>query len=183
MPTLHFDGDVRRIYEVPDNASFTLNGAYRVYVPNPIPSSPSIFTAAEVWSRWVDYHNVNKWSTLAFSKTGGAFRFFNEFNDAVFATFDLRLTNGWQFVPADYQDNKMRIVGNFFENADGEDFDTERVESTGVSPRIFFADSLQTIRQEGGGSGTIPNETLQLILDHARASNLQTQKPKQLPLE
>ena len=147
MASLFFDGDVRRIYEVPDNSSFVLNGAYRVYTPNDIPSAPvETFTSvSEVWSRWVDYHDANKWALLAFSRQGGAFRFLDEDSNSVFATADFRLINDWQLVPADYP-HKWWVVGNLLPNlATGEDFDTTRITSLGVSPRIRMADSLQRV--------------------------------------
>lgn len=164
MATLAFDGDLRRIYEVPDNSSFTIDGSgYRVYVPDDVPSAASVirYTTTFLWSRFSDYHFLNNWTTLAFEKTGGAFRFQDELGNDVFATFDLRLINAWEFVPADYPHNTL-ILGNLFPNIDTQrDFDTDRIISQGVSERIQFADSLQIVR-ENVGSGLTAEEQMKL---------------------
>jgi hypothetical protein len=166
MTSLLFDGDVRRIYEVPNDSSYTVgSGGIRRYVPNNIgvASKEVRITTTAVWSRFVDYHNINKWSTNAFIKTGGAFRSTINGSD-VFATFDIRLTNDWLIVPADYP-HKFIIDGNLFPNENtGEDFDTSVITSQGVSPRINFADSLQVSRTiiETGVSGLTDSESQSL---------------------
>jgi hypothetical protein len=150
MASLYFDGDKRRIYEVPTDASFTVSGdGYRIYSG---PGEADVrFTSTGLWSAWVDWHSVNKWSTLALVKTGGAFRF-NDGVDDIFATFDLRLFNGWALVQADYAHN-FTLLGNLFpDDGTGKIFDTDRITSSGVSPRIFYADSLQVLRSSGGSS-------------------------------
>ena len=97
MPvTLFFDGDKRRIYEVPEASHFTVDGdGYRVYVPDDIPSSEikSIVNTTELWSKFVDFHFANEWTTNAFIKKGGAFREVDENGFDVYAAFDIRLIN------------------------------------------------------------------------------------------
>lgn len=144
---LHFDGDLRRIYEVPENSSYSVDSdGYRVYVPDNVGTAEQevIFSTTQLWSRFVDFHNLNKWSTLAFIKQGGGFRFTDQNGVDVYQTFDIRLINGWEVVPADYP-HKLLIFGNLFgDQVTGRDFDDSRITSLGVSPRVFFSDSLQT---------------------------------------
>jgi outer membrane lipoprotein-sorting protein len=155
---LHFDGDTRRIYEVPVNSSFVVDGqGFRIYTPDVLVGAnlATSITATDLWSRWVDYHSVNQWAELALDKSGGAFRKFDELGSPIYATFDLRLTNDWAVVPADYKHDFL-VVGNIFPNSSsGVDFDTDRITAQGVSPRVQFADSLQIIRTTTG-SGLSP---------------------------
>jgi len=148
MPlSLYFDEDKRRIYEVPDSSSFITDGSgYRIYTPIDIPSAETkvVINTTFLWSRFVDFHNSEKWTTLAFSKTGGAFRYNDENGLPIYAAFDLRLINLWQFVPANY-DHNFLINGNALEELTLEEFfDTTRI-TANVSPRINSADSLQTV--------------------------------------
>jgi len=171
--SLHFDGDRRRVYEVPDGGSFTTDGdGYRIYTPGPSPEADTSFSTTELWSRWVDWHATNKWATLAMSKSGGAFRGLDQNGDEVYATFDLRWTNQWSFVPANYP-HRTVIIGNIYPNEDGVDFDTSRVTSQGVSPRIQFADSLQVLRQDdaGGGGGGLSDEQEELLRQAAEGGD------------
>ena len=144
---LYHDGDLRRIYEVPENSSFVVDGGgYRIYTPDDIPSADTdvIISTTSFWSRFVDFHSANLWSTIAYTKQGGGFRFQNEFGVDVFQTFDLRLQNGWEIVPANYP-HRFTVFGNLFGDiTTGEDFDTDRITADNVSPRVFFSDSLQT---------------------------------------
>lgn len=144
---LYHDGDLRRIYEVPEDSSFIVDGdGYRIYTPDDIPSADTevIISTTSFWSRFVDFRALEEWSTVAYDRTGGAFRFQNEFGVDVFQTFDLRLKNGWEVVPADYP-HRFTVFGNLFASTDtGRDFDIERITANGVSPRVFFSDSLQT---------------------------------------
>lgn len=145
--TLFFDGDKRRIYEVPELSDFTLDiNGYRIYVPTDTPSAEvqSFVSTTYLWKSFVDFHFANEWSTIAFSKAGGAFRELDENGFEVYAAFDIRLINLWQFVPADYN-HTIVIKGNAFEEATlKEFFDVVRL-TANVSPRINYADSLQTI--------------------------------------
>lgn len=155
---LYFDGDLRRVYEVPAQSTFTTDGqGYRAYVPIYAGDVATEITTTELWSAWVDWHSLNLWSTLALDKSGGDARFEDD-GGTVYATFDLRLMNGWQIVPADYP-HRMVVQGNLFPDANlGEEFDTSRTTSHGVSPRIYFADSLQVLRTtvEGAGASSTP---------------------------
>lgn len=149
MATLYFDGDLRRIYEVPTNGAFTIDGnGHRIY------SGPgeedSRITSTYLWSRWVDWHSQNLWAELAFEKSGGAYRYTLD-GDDYYATFDLRLINEWVIVPADYKHN-FTILGNLFPNENGVDFDTHDILNVQFSSRIFFSDSLQIVKQAGGSA-------------------------------
>lgn len=145
---LYFDGDLRRVYEVPENSSFVVDGGgFRTYTPDDIPSASTntVMTATYMWSRYVDWHSQNLWSTKTYRKDGGNFRFNDALGNPVYAGFDIRLINGWELVPANYPHNWL-ILGNLFgDETTGRDFDTERLTAQGVSPRIQFADSLQTL--------------------------------------
>ena len=158
MPSsLYFDGNLRRIYEVPELSSFTVDGSgYRSYVPDNINSAEerNFTTSTELWSGFVDYHNQEKWTTNAFAKTGGAFRFVDSNGISIFATFDIRLINSWLLVPANYP-HDWTVLGNVFEELGlGQDFDTDRITSLGVSPRVRFADSNQTLIIPGASNIT-----------------------------
>lgn len=151
---LYFDGDVKRIYEVPTNSTFAVvGGNHRLYTPVDIPSAPTEteISTVELWSKWVDWHYANQWSTLAFSKSGGTFRFNDAQGNPIYQTFDLRLLNDWRFAPADYA-HSVTIRGNLFPNDDGSDFCTTYLTAQGVSPRVFFSDSLQTLGAESAAS-------------------------------
>jgi len=178
MASLEFDEDLRRIYEVPTDPQNTVDGSgYKIYTSLGLNELNVRFTATFCWSRWVDFHNTNKWSTEAFSKSGGALRGQNDLGDDIFATFDLRLTNDWLFVPANYPHN-LFLDGNIFPNLlSGEDADYNRVSAAGVSFRINSSDSLQVVRQASvaGPLTTIQEEALYGARDHARAANSQTQ--------
>ena len=153
---LHFDGDLRRIYEVPENSSYTLDGSgYRIYVPDDIPSAAAetFVTHTEFWSDWVDFHDINKWSTLAFDKSGGAFAGVDQNGDDVFDEFSLRLINNWEIVPADYP-HQFNLLGTIRGDLiTGRAFDSARITSPGVLTQIRSAVSGTVIKQAGGGTG------------------------------
>jgi len=159
---LHFDGDLRRIYEVPDNASYTVDSeGYRLYTGT---GSTNISTSA-LFSRWTDYHNENKWATLALSKSGGAFRNFVD-GGAVFATIDLRLINGWQLVPSNHA-HQFGIIGNLFDDIGlNSTFDSERNTAQGIITSVAFADALQTVQVESRVDLTPVLEALAAAMEH-----------------
>ncbi len=167
MASLFHDGDLRVIYEVPTDPTFTVDGGgYRIYTPASAPEDEVRFTTTDLWSRFVDYRAIEEWSTVAYSRQGGAFRFQDELGNDVFATFDLRCINDWLFVPANYP-HKVVIAGNFFPNLTGpnagSEFDTSRLTVQGVIPVIERADSLQVIRENitsAGGSLTPAQEAM-----------------------
>lgn len=144
MANLFFDGDLRRVYEVPDNSSYLVDAnGFRIYTPNDIASAKTIVTTTttELWSRYVDFHNQGKWTTLTFSKSGGAFRDQDENGIDEFAFFDIRLINEWLLVPANYKHDWI-IKGNLFKELGlNQDFDTDRITVQGVSPRVRLSDS------------------------------------------
>jgi len=151
---LFFDGVLRRIYEVPENSSFTVDGSgYRIYTPDDIPSAPETveMTSLYIWSRYSDFYYLNNWIEKAFDRSGLAFIGVNEFGDSVYSTAYLRLINGWGFVPANYK-HQWILNNNIRPNVDtGLDFDTDRITAQGVSPRMVFSDSNQIIIRDGGG--------------------------------
>jgi len=167
MPSgLYFDGDLRRIYEVPQGGSFTTDGdGFRTYWPGPSPDLIVTISHTDLWSRFVEYRQENEWSSVAFSKSGGAFRFNDSQGTPIFATFDLRLINNWELVPANYP-HSWTIDGNVFPNEAGRDFDTAMLTSQGVSPRIRFSDSLQVVQQgddDVAGAGLLIDERAALF--------------------
>ena len=156
MATLLYDGDKKRVYEVPVASSFVTDGdGFRIYTPNDIPSAAKdvSFTVFDLWSRWVDYHNAEKWALLALAISGGAFRYTKDGSD-IYALPDLRWANDWLFVPSDYTHNLV-IEGNIYPNlATGLDFDVARLTAQGVSPRILFTDRGERSVIAGGGAVT-----------------------------
>ena len=157
MASLHFDGDLQRIYEVPDGSTFTVDGAgYRIYTPADPTLEPQIsFTAIELWSAWVDYHEANKWALLCFDRSGGEFRETTPEGD-VYAVTEIRFINDWQYVPANYRHIYV-LDGNVLPNlATGNHFDTDRI--TALPPpegKVLFADRGQYVQLDGdcpGGS-------------------------------
>lgn len=142
--SLFFDGDKRRIYEVPvaGASSFSVDAnGYRIYTPDDPATAPQTitFTVFALWSRWVDYHNSNKWALLAFERSGGAYRYTDQLGNEVYALPDLRFINGWQYVPANY-DHSTIIEGNLYPDINlNDEFDVSRV-TANVSPRILLSD-------------------------------------------
>lgn len=76
VPTWYFDGDKKRIYEVPPLSSYVVDGSgYRIYTPDDIPSADKtlyVDVKKDLWSRWVDWHDTAKWSLLAIAQSSGA---------------------------------------------------------------------------------------------------------------
>lgn len=172
---LHFDGDLRRIYEVPTGSTYTIDASgYRVYTGGTF----APVTTVALWSHWVDWHDQNKWSTLALEKSGGAFRYTLDGKD-IYATFDLRLINGWQLVPANFA-HQWLIVGNLFDDADlGSTFDTDRITEPGVIPSVQFADSMQTVAINSGSGLTA--EQAAMLLELYRIAGLDRGNPVTIP--
>lgn len=157
MPSLWFDGDLQRVYEVPDDSSFTVDASgYRVYTPNNLATAPTTlsFTVIEVWSAWVDYHDANKWALLCFDRSAGEFRETDADGNDIFGLTELRFLNDWHYVPADYRHLSI-LDGNFLPNlSTGNHFDTDRI--TSIPPpevKVLFADRGQLSIIDGGGSG------------------------------
>lgn len=148
-PTIYFDGDKKRIYEVPDLSSFIVDGnGYRIYTPDSLVGRVNEFVSLsfqiDIWSRFQDWHIDNEWSTIAIGRTGGASR--GVINSVeVFASNDYQILSsvGWQFVPADYA-HVLEIFGNVLSDQGGVTiFDTTRITASGVSQNVRMADSLQ----------------------------------------
>jgi len=168
MASLFFDGDKKVIYEVPDASSYTVDGdGYRIYTPDDIPSATlnNVITTYDIWSRWVDFHAVNKWALLALDISGGAYRYTDQSGD-VYALIDIRLLHDWLLVPADYPHNWL-VIGNLYPNeATGFDFDSTRLTAFGVSPRIQFADRGEKSVIAGGGTFTADDRALLTSAEH-----------------
>lgn len=141
MASLYFDGDKRRVYEVPDNSSFSVDGdGYRVYTPNDLGAAETLiqFTAVQIWTAYVDFHDGDKWTTLAFDRAGGQYRDTIGGVD-VYAVTELRFINEWAFVPANYK-HKSVIEGNVLPDITfGDVFDAGRLTEP-VETKINFAD-------------------------------------------
>lgn len=181
MASLYYDGDVRRIYEVPDDSSFVVVGGFRVYTPNNLGAAATAvdFTAIELWSQWVDYHEVNKWSTLCFDRSGGAFRETTDEGDQ-FALTDIRFVNGWQFVPADYR-HICTLNGNILPDSGiGYHFDTERITATPPPEvKVLFGDRGSLTRLDGGGSVGVVDmgevwAAMTVLADYVRRAHVNT---------
>ena len=146
MPELYHDIDKRRIYEVPDDSTYTVDSnGYRLYVPNDLSTASNVieYTNFDLWSKYVDYHFSQEWTTLVYIKSGGAF--VEEVNNTgIFESFSLRFTNDWLFVPANYP-HLTRIIGNVRKQFGTESlFDKDRITEK-VETEIQLAESSQTL--------------------------------------
>ena len=134
-----FDGDLMRIYEVPPDSSFILDGdGYRIYTPDDIPSAPSLLYTdiqTDLWSRWVDWNDTAKWSWRTFNRSGGASRGFDQYGQEKFQSVDFNLlaSLGWRFVLSDYP-HETRFIGNLYSDSAAELFDYARI--TSIPPPI-----------------------------------------------
>jgi hypothetical protein len=161
--SIYIDGDLRRIYEVPDDSMYTTDGnGYRKYVANDLQAAdktPMLDVQRDVWSRYVDWYNAHLWSTRAMTRSGGAQRGVDDIGNPVYATNDyqMRVSIGWQFVPADYP-HVLTLVGNYLSDTADPLFDSARIASPGVIAYIRMADSLQTYQVGSSapcGSGAV----------------------------
>lgn len=153
-PVWFFDGDLRRIYEVPPNSSFVIDGGgYRIYTPNNILTAPKVMTAdvkKDLWSRWVDWYSSALWSLEAFSRSGGNLRPTGEYAPA---DFQLMTDAGWRIVLADYPHETI-FYGNLFAVGTDSLYDFTRLTEVGVVPRLQGSANLLTYNISGGGSGS-----------------------------
>lgn len=150
-PAWHFDGALRRIYEVPPGASFTVDAnGYRRYGGGPLaPTLMTVDVRKDLWSRWVDWHALNDWALLAFSVSGGGQRPTGEFSSA---DFTLRTSDGWRLVLADYPHESV-FYGNLFPEVGDSLFDNSRLTVPGIVPRMQGSANLLTYLSSGGSSG------------------------------
>lgn len=154
-PTWYFDGDLRRIYEVPPDSSYVINGGgYRVYTPNNVLTAPSILTInvqKDLWSRWVDWYSSALWSLEAFSRSGGSLRPTGEYAPA---DFQLMTSSGWKIVLANYSHESV-FYGNLFAVGTDSLFDNSLLTVNGVVPRLQGSANLLTYTSTIGGVGTV----------------------------
>jgi hypothetical protein len=147
-PTWFFDGDNRRIYEVPPSSSFVLVGGYRVYDGG---TNAPVLTAdvkSDLWSRWVDWMAAgNDWSLKAFTRSGGNLRPTGEYASA---DFQLRTDAGWRLVLANYPHETI-ITGNLFAVGSDSLFDNARLTADGIVPRLQGSANLLTYNTNSGG--------------------------------
>jgi len=169
MSEFFFDGNTKRIYEVPDNSTFTVVSGYRIYTPIGAGAELVLIDIQrDLWSRFQDYTAANPWVVIAFSRTGGAFRRLDENGGSLFQTNDFTLLTsiGWRIVLANYQ-HEVVLQGNLRSNDGSSLFDNSRLTANGVVPRLEGFDSLQTYTvSSGGGGGATPSE----IWSHANRS-------------
>ncbi len=150
-PTWHFDGALRRVYEVPPGASYTVDGdGYRIYDGGI--NAPLLTTDVkkDLWSRWVDWHALHDWALLAFMVSGGTVRPTGENSPA---DFTLRTSVGWRIVLANYPHETI-FAGNLFPEGVNSLFDNTRLTNVGIVPRLSGSANLLTYSYAtGGGSG------------------------------
>ena len=140
-PSWFFDGDNRRIYEVPPGATYVVDGSgFRIY--NGGSNFPLLTTDVkkDLWSRWIDWHALNDWALLAFSKSGGAQRPNGSYQSA---DFTLLTSSGWRLVMANYPHETV-FYGNLQPEGSDSLFDTARLTSQGIMPRLVGSDALLT---------------------------------------
>ena len=88
--------------------AITLDGATRRIILD----SASV-SAAEIWSRWVDWHEANQQWPLAFQLVGG-----NALGGGLFIPPYFFLMNGWRVRPMEASHN-LTITGNLFVDGGG----------------------------------------------------------------
>lgn len=165
MASFFFDGNNRRIYEVPTNGTYTVDqDGYRLYVGQggSIEKNVRLDVQRDLWSRFQDWVNANKWSTIALSRSGGNLRGFDEFSNPVYQTNDFSLVTslGWKMIVANYP-HELILRGNLFSDDGAELFDFSHVTVPGAYVRLEGADSLQVYRTSVG-SGLDSNQAQQL---------------------
>ena len=149
-PTWYFDGDKRRIYEVPPGASYVTDGnGYRIYDGGTSPAVMTVDVQKDNWSRWVDWQALNDWALPAFSKSGGSQRPTGEFSPV---DFSLLTASGWRYVLANYPHETI-FYGNLFAEGTDSLFDFSRLTAVGVVPRLQGSANLLTFNTTGGGGG------------------------------
>ncbi len=166
-PTWHFDGALRRIYEVPPGATFTTDGnGYRIYSGGPAPQAVlTVDVKADLWSRWVDWHADNDWALLAFSRSGGSQRPTGEFSSV---DFTLLTADGWRIVLANYPHETI-LYGNLFAQGADSLFDFARLTFNGVVPRLQGSANLLTYNT-GAGSGPTTADITAAVLAALQAT-------------
>lgn len=169
MVSFLFEGNNKRIYEVPDGA---LGIDYsRVSDPNgfwiyePIGDGEPITRArvqSALWSRFQDYQTANPWTSLPLVRSGGGFRGLDELGNSIYDTvsYTLDTTGGWAIVPANYP-HELILEGNLFSNGAESLIDRSRLTTSAVVVRLVGADSLLTYRANSGGALT-PTQEQQL---------------------
>ncbi|MEM6432960.1 MAG: hypothetical protein AAF773_03745 [Cyanobacteria bacterium P01_D01_bin.115] len=185
MPGLLFDGNKRRIYEVPGDTlgtdfTYTTDAqGFRIYVP--IGQGPTQITfdaQRDIWSRFQEYFDQNKWTTIALTRSGGASRGFDDQGNEIFQTNDFTLDtpNGWRLVLANY-DHETIFRGNLFSGSSSISLlDYSRI--TAIPPprsRVSGFDALITYAIATGGSGgnftTSDRQDLQQTLANTNTTN------------
>lgn len=147
MTTWHFDGALRRIYEVPDGATYTELDGYRIYDGGTdSPATSTSYVQNDLYSRWVDWQALNDWAEFAFSKSGGNLRPTGEY-----ASLDISLITsmGWRLVLANYPHEAI-FYGNLFADSADPVFDNSRITSHGCVARIQGSANLLTFKYSAG---------------------------------
>lgn len=182
-PTWFFDGDLKRIYEVPPHPDYTVDAdGYRIYTSTDPVADMLVYTdiKRDIWSRWVDWAFDNQWTLLAFSRSGGAFRGKDEFGNDVYQSVDFTLLtdNGWRLVLANYP-HEIRLRGNLY-SAGGHLFDHDRISCTPapVARLEGYADLLTY--QQYTGSGLTPEEQEKLDWIKRRLAGNEERQPNRL---
>jgi hypothetical protein len=149
-PTWFFDGDKRRIYEVPPGATFTLDvNGYRIYGQGAGTAVMTSDVKADMWSRWVDWMaDGNDWSLPAFTRSGGSIRPTGEHSPV---DYQLQTFDGWRIVLANYPHETL-LNGNLFAQGSDSLFDFTRLSAFGVVPRLQGSANLLTYTSDGGSN-------------------------------
>lgn len=188
MASFYFDGNKLRIYEVPTGASFTVDSnGYRIYNGGTNAALIRFDVQKDLWSRFQDWVSVNSWAYLAFTRTGGGFRGFDELGNEKYQTNDFTLitSSGWRIVLANYPHETI-FRGNLFSDSSASLFDNSRLTVHGIIPRLEGFDSLQTYLASASGGSATPSQIakavedqldpqLQLIKDQATIAARNTQ--------
>ena len=183
-PNWYFDGDLRRIYEVPPHPTYTTDpNGYRIYTSTDPSADALVYVniKKDLWSRWVDWAYTHQWGLLAFSRSGGAFRGYDEQGNELYQSVDFTLLNdnGWKIVLANYP-HETRFKGNLYAQSDNSIFDNDRIDC--VPPPIArlegAADLLSYIVNTG--SGLSPEEQQKLDWIRRRLAGDEERRPNRI---
>lgn len=161
-PTWFFDGDKKRIYEVPPSATYATDGnGYRIYNGGSNLAILSVDVKKDLWSRWVDWVQTHDWSVPAFSVSGGSQRPTGEFSPA---DFSLLTASGWRIVLANYTHESI-FYGNLFSEGTDSLFDFSRLTVNGVIPRLQGSANLLTYTSSVTGNEYSLEQIANAVLD------------------
>jgi hypothetical protein len=145
----------------PSTAPFTFDGATKIIT---VDTGVTSFTAAELWSRWVDWQSANAGWPLAFRQVGG-----DALGGGLFIPPYFFLLNGWRVRP--YEGNHTLIIdGNLFVEGGGVPV-VQTIGSFNVSVQYTVPVQAQGI-STSGSSGPSASEIADAVLAAINAATI-----------